>query len=406
MKKRTIAVFTGNRSEYGLLRPVLDVIRGHPALDYMLLVSGAHLSESFGHSINEIEADGYEIFARIDIDCSHESTACTALAIADGVKKIALQLEIARPDIIVVYGDRFEAFSAAVAASQMSIAIAHIEGGDLTEGGALDDAIRHAITKLAHLHFATNIQAANRILAMGEESWRVYNVGLPALDLIYEGQFASPSEIVQKLDIRLSRPIIVFTQHSVTTEADSAAQQIKPSIEALVRHAENGAQIIITYPNNDAGSDRIIEAIRRLDHRRLEAVRVFKSLGRHLYHGILALARNESVRIVCVGNSSSGIKETPAFGCPTVNIGSRQRGRLRSSNVLDSTYDADEIFQKIDLCLYDETFRAIARSAENPYGKGSAGRQIADVVSQVPLGPELIQKKMTLVGESKEGWYR
>ncbi len=406
MTKRIIAIFTGNRAEYGLQYPILKAVDAHPGLDYRLLVSGAHLDPHFGRTLDEIRHDGFRIDSEVTIEMDASSLFSTAQAIGSGVLSISKTLAELKPDIMVVYADRFEGFAAVIAASQMNIPTAHVEGGDLTEGGALDDSVRHAMTKLAHLHFTTNQQASNRILAMGEENWRVHTVGFPAIDLISEGSFAQPEEVCQKLGLDLSRPVTLFTQHSVTTEFDQAAGQLAPSLLAMERLAAQGVQVVLTYPNNDAGGRTIIECLETLKNRALSNIQVHQSLGRHLYHGVLALARNRDHRVVCVGNSSSGIKETPAFGCPTVNIGSRQDSRLRGNNILDVDYDADEIVAAVERGLYDEDFRKICRETENPYYLGGAGKKIADVLAKVSIEPALLRKRMMIRGEVRDGWYR
>jgi len=406
MSKRIIAVFTGNRAEYGLQYPILRAIDRHPDLDYRLLVSGAHLDPNFGSTLDEIRSDGFHIDAEVKIEMDAGTLFSTAQAIGSGVLAISRVLNELRPDIMVVYADRFEGFAAVIAASQMNIPTAHIEGGDLTEGGALDDSVRHAMTKLAHLHFTTNQQASNRILAMGEEAWRVNTVGFPAIDLISEGRFASPLEVAEKLDLDLTRPVVLFTQHSVSTEFNRTPTQIIPSLSAIERLAAEGVQTILTYPNNDAGGKAIIEQLEIFASAQIPNTQVFRSLGRHLYHGVLALARDPLVRVACVGNSSSGLKETPAFGCPTVNIGSRQEGRLRGENVLDADYDIDDIYKTTRFCLYDKNFRALSHRAENPYWLGDAGPKIADVLAKAPLDKQIIRKRMTLKGDAQDGWYR
>lgn len=406
MNRRTIAVFTGNRAEYGLQYPILRAIDRHPNLNYRLLVSGAHLDPNFGNTLDEIREDGFHIDAEVKIEMDAASLFATAQAIGSGILAISNVLTSLKPDMMVVYADRFEGLAAVIASSQMNIPTAHVEGGDLTEGGALDDSVRHAMTKLAHLHFTTNQQATNRILAMGEESWRVHTVGFPAIDLISEGNYASPKEIVDKLGLDLSRPILLFTQHSVTTEFHQSAAQIEPSFEAIKNLAGNGVQSILTYPNNDAGGQMIIEQLKTFGAAGVLGVQVRRSLGRHLYHGVLALSRNPALRIACVGNSSSGIKETPAFGCPTVNIGSRQEGRLRGDNVLDVDYNVESITDALRRCLYDEEFRSICRNAKNPYGLGDAGPKIAEVLATVPLNQAILRKRFTLRGEAEGGWFR
>ena len=406
MKKRVIAVFTGNRAEYGLQYPVLKAIEKHPELDYRLIVSGAHLDKNFGNTLDEIAKDGFHIDAEVKIEMEASSLEANVQAIGSGVLSISEAIKNIKPDMVVVYADRFEGFAAVIASTQMNIPTAHIEGGDLTEGGALDDSVRHAMTKLSHLHFTTNQQASNRVLGMGEEKWRVHTVGLPAIDMISEGDYASTKEVVAQLDLDLTRPIILFTQHSVTTEFNHAEEQITPSLNALEKLAGEGVQIIATYPNNDAGSASIIKKLEELSDRSINGIQVHRSLGRYLYHGVLALAKDINQKVVCVGNSSSGIKETPVFGCPTVNIGSRQLGRLRGKNVLDTDYDTKSIIDTVMKCIQDKKFRENCMETDNPYYLGNAGEKIAEVLAQVSLDTHLIRKKMTLHGECDGGWYR
>lgn len=406
MSKRTVAIFTGNRAEYGLQYPILRAVDKHPELNYRLLVSGAHLDSFFGRTLDEIRNDGFRVDAEVKIEMNAGSLFATAQAIGSGVIEISKVLAELKPDMMVVYADRFEGLAAVIAASQMNIPTAHIEGGDLTEGGALDDSVRHAMTKLSHLHFTTNQQASNRILAMGEESWRVHTVGFPAIDLISEGRYAKEDEVCDRLGLDLLRPVTLFTQHSVTTEFDHAVEQLQPSLAAITQLAATGVQVILTYPNNDAGGRQIIEQLEAFKARAIPNTQVHRSLGRHLYHGVLALAQNPAHRVACVGNSSSGLKETPAFNCPTVNIGSRQEGRLRGANVIDAGYNTEAIAAAVQRCLFNEEFRALCRRAENPYWLGDAGPKIAHVLATVELGQSLIRKRMTLRGEAKDGWFR
>ena len=316
----------------------------------------------------------------------------TAEAIGTGIVSLASVLDEMRPDFLVVYGDRYEGLAAMIAGTQMSIPTGHIEGGDYTEGGALDDSVRHAMTKLAHLHFATNEQAAERIRRLGEEDWRIFVVGQPSLDLIDAGEFASPQELEADLGLDPARPIVLFCQHSVATEADLAIEQVEPSLEALKALAADGMQVILTYPNNDAGGRRIIERLESL--RGSAGVQVHPSLGRWRFHGVLNLIGRVG-RGAFVGNSSAGIKETPVFGCPVVNVGPRQQGRLRADNVLDVPYDAAVIAAAVRRATYDEAFREQCQTCSNPYGAGDAGAQIAEVLATMPLNMRLIQKRMT-----------
>lgn len=388
--KRTIAVFTGNRAEYGLQVPILRAIAADPRLTYQLLVSGAHLKEDFGRTLGEIEADGFTIHREVRIDMGGDSLQMTAQAIGTGVVNLSAVLGEDPPDFLVVYADRFESFAAMIAGTQMGIPTAHLEGGDYTEGGALDDSVRHAMTKLAHLHFTTNEQAADRVRRMGEEPWRIHNVGLPSLDLVAAGDYPAPEDVYRRFGLDPARPILVFTQHSVATEFDQAAEQVRPSIAALEHAArEWGCQVIVTYPNDDAGGRRIMRELEQLEERHVPSVQVHRSLGRLLYHGVL------NVATACLGNSSSGIKETPAFHCACIDIGPRQQGRLRATNVIQVPYDAAAIKEAIWRCLHDDAFRSELRACANPYLAGNAGRRIADVLASTPIDARLIQKRMT-----------
>jgi UDP-N-acetylglucosamine 2-epimerase (non-hydrolysing)/GDP/UDP-N,N'-diacetylbacillosamine 2-epimerase (hydrolysing) len=399
MTKRIVAVFTGNRAEYGLQLPILRAIDAHPSLDYRLIVSGAHLDENFGRTLEEIEEDGYKVHAEVKIEIKEDTLYSTAQAIGSGILSMSEALNELRPDLLTVYADRFEGFAAVIAGTQMNIPTAHIEGGDLTEGGALDDSVRHAMTKLSHLHFTTNRQATNRILAMGEEPWRIHTVGFPAIDLIKDKNFANKEELQNRFKLDLTKPIVIFTQHSVTTEFGKAGEQIEPSLRALKRLSISGVQVVITYPNNDAGGQCIIDHLYDFMKSAPPNIQLHRSVGRYNYHGILALALDQEILFSCVGNSSSGIKETPAFGCPTVNIGSRQDGRLRAENVIDVKYGADAIFKAVNHCFEDKNFRDKCRSCQNPYGLGDAGKKISEVLSKVSLDGNLLRKRMTLDGE-------
>jgi UDP-hydrolysing UDP-N-acetyl-D-glucosamine 2-epimerase len=393
--KRLVTIFTGNRAEFGLLAPIIHSIERHPDLSYSLLVSGAHLDNKFGSTLEEIQKEGLRVGAEIHIDYPlAEGPVATPVAIGSAVTNIARVLDKMKPDIMLVYADRFETLGATIASSQMGIITAHIEGGDLTEGGAFDDSVRHAMTKLSHYHFTTNEEAMNRILKMGEESWRVKTIGLPTVQSIRSGNYATPSECVEALQLSLDQPILVFTQHPVATEFADAGAQIRNSMSALRELGKRGVQVVVTYPNNDMGSEQIVAELERIES--TDNIRVFKSLGRYLYQGLLALGYDNAVRICVAGNSSSGIKETPFFSCPTVNIGNRQKGRLRSGNVIDVPQDRAAIVKAIETSLFDDSFRTSMKFLNNPYDAGAdPGELVAHHLATLPLGMEALQKKMT-----------
>lgn len=392
MTRRRVAVFTGNRAEYGLQYPILRALHADERLETLLLAGGAHLQEDFGKTLAEIQCDGFTVHRQVEMRMAHDTLLATAQAIGSGILSLSAILGELRPDFLVVYADRYEGFAAMITGTQMNVPTAHIEGGDYTEGGALDDSVRHAMTKLAHLHFATNQQAVDRILGLGEEPWRVFNVGQPSLDLIAAGLFAPPEEVLAQLKLDESRPIVLFCQHSVTTEFEQATEQVRPSLDALRRLAHEGWQIVATFPNNDAGGRHIIEEMKSLDGEPGLVIR--KSLGRRLFHGLLNVIGRRG-RGACAGNSSAGIKETPVFGCPVVNIGSRQQGRLRSTNVIDVTYDADAIEAALRTAAFDERFRRRCATCENPYGAGNAGPRISEVLATIPITADLLRKRMT-----------
>ena len=388
--KRKIAIFTGNRAEYGLWFPILKTISEDKRLDYKLLVSGAHLSETFGNTLSEIKKDGFEIFKEIKIDNFDDNLPGTTLGLASVIEHTCRCLSKLKPDILVIYADRFESFGALIAGTQMGIPTAHIEGGDYTEGGALDDSVRHAMTKLAHLHFTTNEPAAERVLKLGEEKWRVFNVGSPSLDLLGDKNYASIDEVQKRIPFDPNKPLLIFTQHSVAIEFDKARKQILPSLQALEYAAkELDCQIIATYPNNDAGSETIIEELEKYNDRAIPNFYVTPSLGRYLYHGVLSIAT------AYIGNSSSGIKETPAFSCPCINIGDRQKGRLHADNIINVGYDKSQIINAILRTLEDEKFKEQVNNCNNPYGAGNAGKKITDTLATIPIDNRLLKKKMT-----------
>lgn len=395
--KKQIAVFTGNRAEYGLLMPILAAIKNHPALELHLVVGGAHLDSDFGKTRSEIESDGFTIAAEVRIDMPEDTLRATAHAIGTGVVSVSDALHRIRPDVFVVYADRFEGFAAMIAGTQMGIPTVHIEGGDRTEGGALDDSVRHAMTKLAHIHMTTNAEAAWRVEALGEEAWRVHNVGFPVIDLIKAGQFTQPAEVAKRLNLDFNRPVLLFTQHSITTEFDQAVAQLEPSLQALDAAAEKfGAQVVATYPNNDAGGRAIIERMKSWAGGGRPNIQVHASLGRRLYHGVLNVC-GRLTRGVCIGNSSSGIKETPAFGCPNIDIGSRQLGRLSADNILRAPYDRGQILAAIETAICDDAFRAKCAACNNPYGDGNTGPRVAEILATLDhRDPKLLRKRITL----------
>lgn len=378
---RKIATVTGTRAEYGILRPVLRAIKADPKLNLALIVTGMHLSEEFGGTVKEIERDGFKIEARVEMLHTKDTGAAMAKSIGKCMSKMADVLERLKPDILLLLGDRAEMLAGAVAASYMGIPIAHIHGGDVS--GSVDEPVRHAITKLAHIHFPGTKKSAKRIIRMGEEPSRVFVVGTPSLDTILKERLPKQDEIARKYCLDLSKPILLVLQHPVVTDADDAAIQMKETLDAVV---ELKYQTTLIYPNADAGGRRMIRVIKKYE--RWPFIKSFKSIP---YTDFLSVMKIASVM---VGNSSCGIIESPSFHLPVVNIGTRQDGRERSTNVIDVGYDKEEIKAAIKKALHDKVFKQKIRKCKNPYGDGKASRRIAKVLSKIKITPELLQKKL------------
>lgn len=380
MKK--IAVITGTRAEYGIFKSVLKEIEANPKLELSLIVVGMHLASEFGYTIKEIEKDGFQIHAKINVLHREDTGAAMAKNVGKCVDAIASSLEKIKPDILLVLGDRSEMLAGAVAATYIGIPIAHIHGGDIS--GNVDEPVRHAITKLTHIHFPATKESADRIIKMGEEPWRVHVVGAPGLDLAFNTKLPEPRKLAKKYILDLSKPILLVVQHSVVAEAENASSQIRETLNAVT---ELGYQTVLVYPNADAGGRRMIEVIK--EYEKYPFIKTFKSIAHEEYLGLMKLAS------VMVGNSSSGIIEAPSFGLPVVNIGTRQMGRQRAENIIDVDYDDEEIKKAIQKTLFDEKFREKARNCKNFYGDGKAGRRIANILDEIEIDKRLLEKRMT-----------
>lgn len=375
-------MITGTRAEYGLFKPVLKAMESHGDLQTSLIVIGMHLSPEFGYTVEEIEKDGFKIGAKIAALHSEDTKASMANSLGECLSKIVEALEKTRPDILLVLGDRSEMLVGAVAATYLGIPIAHIHGGEVS--GNVDEPVRHAITKLAHIHFPATKESAKRIIKMGEEPWRVHVVGAPGLDSILNETIPDRKETAAKYGLSLSKPVLLVLQHSVVAEAEDAANQIRETLEAV---KELKQQTVIIYPNADAGGRRMIKIIRQ--HEENPFVKAFKSVPHEDYLGLMKLAS------VMIGNSSSGIIEAPSFGLPVVNIGTRQMGRQRAGNVVDVGYDRKDIIGALKKALYDKDFIERVKHCKNPYGDGKAGKRIARFLAEATLGSKLLEKRMT-----------
>lgn len=359
---RKVAVFTGTRAEYGLLYWLLKDLQQDSEIELQLLVSAMHLSPEFGMTYQQIEADGFTITEKVEMLLSSDSAVGTAKSIGLGVLGFADALERMKPDVLVVLGDRFEALAVTQAAMILRIPIAHIHGGEITEG-AYDDAIRHAITKLSLLHFTSTEAHRNRVIQLGEHPSRVFNVGAVGLDHLQRSKMFSLAELSASLNFKLEQPYFLVTYHPVTLASEPAKASFENLLKALDAFPQH--QIILTYPNADDGGREIIpllEAYAKQQHSRVLAI---PSLGQKRY--LSAVKHAAAV----VGNSSSGIIEVPSFKVPTVNIGERQRGRLAAESVFSCPSTTAAIIETLQLGLKSDLTQVV-----NPYGKGKASEAI------------------------------
>jgi len=381
--KRKICVVSGSRAEYGLLKPVISAIAQSRDLGLILFVTGSHLSREFGRTVHLIKKDGFRIDKEIEMTPEGDGGEFMSLAIAKGIAGITAALKGEKPDIVLILGDRIEALATAIAAAYLNITIAHIHGGDRSKAG-LDESARHAITKLAHIHFAATKRSRDRIIRMGENSQNVFLVGAPGLDSIVTRPLLSREELAEKYNFDARKPFLMLVQHPVTTQTSEAAKQIRETLAAIKRFR---LTTFVIYPNSDAGGRRMIKEIEK--ERNSAFLKIFKNLPRELYLSLLKHA------VALVGNSSSGIIEAASFKTPVVNIGIRQEGRQRSTNVIDVMHDKNAIIGAIEKALYDKKFKGKLKHCKNPYGDGRATERIVKVLSKIKINKELLQKNIT-----------
>lgn len=359
---RKVAVFTGTRAEYGLLYWLLKDLQQDSEIELQLLVSAMHLSPEFGMTYQQIETDGFTITEKVEMLLSSDSAVGTAKSIGLGVLGFADALERMKPDVLVVLGDRFEALAVTQAAMILRIPIAHIHGGEITEG-AYDDAIRHAITKLSLLHFTSTEAHRNRVIQLGEHPSRVFNVGAVGLDHLQRSKMFSLAELSASLNFKLEQPYFLVTYHPVTLASEPAKASFENLLKALDAFPQH--QIILTYPNADDGGREIIPLLEAYAKQQPSRVLAIPSLGQKRY--LSAVKHAAAV----VGNSSSGIIEVPSFKVPTVNIGERQRGRLSGESVFSCPSNTAAIIETLQIGLKSDLTEVV-----NPYGKGKASEAI------------------------------
>jgi GDP/UDP-N,N'-diacetylbacillosamine 2-epimerase (hydrolysing) len=368
--KKKICIVTGTRADYGLFYPLLKRLECEHEFEVRIVATGMHLSPEFGLTYKEIEEDGFIIDEKVEMLLSSDTATGITKSIGIGILSFADAFERSRPELVIVLGDRFETFSAAVAAFIAGIPVAHLHGGEITEG-AMDDSLRHSITKMSYLHFTAAERYRERVIQLGESPDRVFNVGALGIDTIKRTHILTKQKLEQALHYRFQGITALVTYHPATLEINSAEQQFRELLNALDSFPD--LNVIFTLPNADAGGRVIVRLIQEYAVNNPQKARAFVSMGRVKY--LSAMNYGD----VVIGNSSSGIIEAPSFHKPTVNIGDRQKGRLKADSIINCRPRKDAIEAAIKKALSDD-FRNECMNVTNPFGEGNAAEKIVDIL--------------------------
>ena len=384
--KRRICVVVHSRANYGRIKTVMREISCHPSLELQLVVGSSALLERFGSAINNIRADGFKELATVSSIIEGENPTTMAKSTGLAIIELATHFENLKPDIVLTVADRFETLATAIASSYMNIPLAHTQGGEVT--GNIDESVRHAITKLAHIHFPATKKASEFIVRLGEDPKTVFLTGCPAIDLVAESDLVLNKDKlnINKIgvggEINLERDFLLVLQHPITSEYGEGFSQINETIKAVYKLSQKGMQVLWLWPNVDAGSDDVSNGIRTFrENIKARHIRFFKNFQPEEYVSLLANAK------CIIGNSSSGIREASFLGTPCVNIGTRPTGRERGENVIDVNYKSDEIYNAILKQIKNGKY-----PKSNLFGDGNSGKKIAQILSTVE--PK-IQKKFS-----------
>lgn len=386
---KTIAIITGTRADYGYLKPLIKRIHEDDELELQLYITGMHLVKEYGYSLNEVKKD-FPIKEIVDIEIKSKNTDLD-MTISSGkcIEEFAKVFKKNKPDISIVLGDRIEAFSTAIASYLLNIPVAHIAGGEITYG-TVDDDLRHSITKLSHLHFVSTESHKKRVLQLGEENWRVHNVGALSLENIESIEIPKKEEIYLKYEFDDNYPLGLFIYHPLTKlNWEMANYEFVSIFDALKEISKKIGKlnIVIIYPNTDAGGYLIVDEIKKLNNENNLNIKTFSNLSHEEYISILSNSD------ILVGNTSSGIIEAPSLGVPYVCVGDRQKGRDRGNNVIAVQCNKEEIRKSIEKALYDESFINIVKRNENPYYKPQSSKYIVDILKSIDVNENFIKKK-------------
>lgn len=380
---KRIGIMTGTRAEYGLLKSLMQEINKDNDLELYLIVSGMHLSPEFGMTYKEIEEDGFEINAKVEMLLSSDSPAGISKSIGLGVIGFADEFQRAYLDMLILLGDRYEALSAAISAMVMRIPIAHLHGGELTEG-AIDEGIRHSITKMSYLHFTSTEEYRRRVIQLGENPERVFCVGAIGVENIKKINLMTKEELERSIHFEIDENTVIVTYHPVTLENNTVEEQFLNLLEVLDRNPK--IRMIFTKANADTNGRIVNELIDKYVAQNSERACAFMSLGQKRYLSALKYCR------IVIGNSSSGIIEAPSFGKPIINIGDRQKGRICADSVINCGYTQQEIQQAMETALTEE-FENKARNCRNPYEKENTAANIISVIKDYLLNDKIKLKK-------------
>ncbi|MEN6554393.1 MAG: UDP-N-acetylglucosamine 2-epimerase [Methanobacterium sp.] len=378
--KRKILYITGTRADYGLMLSVLFEIQNCDSLNLEIIVTGMHLMEEFGMTVNEIVEDGFD-YHILNAVFEEDNKISMAKFVGRIIYLLTGKINDINPDLILLLGDRGEMLAGAIVGAYLNIPTAHLHGGEITS--TVDEYVRHAITKLVNIHFPATQKSAERIWAMGENPEDIYLVGAPGLDYILNLDLSNEKEIIEKYNLEPFKPLILMIQHPVTLESKDASKQISETLNAI---SDLEYQTLIIYPNADAGGREMIKEIKEYEH--LPFIQSFKNIPRKDFISLMKIVS------VMVGNSSSGIIEAPSFKIPVVNVGSRQENRERAQNVLDVDYNKEEIKNAIETALYDDDFRMKVENCQNPYGEGNTAIKIVEILKNINIDDNLLNKAL------------
>lgn len=379
---RRIGVVTGNRADYGHLLPVLRGIQQERGMRLLLFVTGMHLSREFGATGAAVRRDGFKTTSVLAVPGYGNSPEATAYGIGTMVRNLAKAFHDSRLDLVLLLGDRGEMLAAAVAATYLGIPIAHLHGGERT--GHVDEPVRHAISRLAHIHFAATRASANRLRRTGEEPWRIHVVGAPRLDSILARPRSPRDQVLRAHGLNPAKPLILVLQHPTAKDRRRAGLFLARTLRAATGF---DASVIAVYPNGDPGSREMVKTLRSFARR--HPMQVVRSLAEDAFLDLLSAAS------VLVGNSSSGIIEAPSLGVPSVNVGDRQAGRERAQGIIDVPYDESRIRSAIAKALGDKAFRRRAGSHATLWGDGHAAVRVVRTLKSVPLNARLLDKRLS-----------